>query len=83
MVEPGIDDSFYSSEPHPEWYHLDCFKKALGELDASDIAADHIPGFKALKKSDQKLLIEAFGESGMTSTAGYVLIALWGGSNRA
>ena len=73
MVEPSPDDGYYTSEPHPEWYHLDCFKKALVELDASDVAADHIPGFKALKKPDQKLLVETFGESGMTSAAGWVV----------
>ena len=70
MVEPSSDDDYYSSEPQPEWYHLDCFKKALGDLDATDVAADHIPGFKGLEKPDQNLLIKAFGESGMTSAAG-------------
>lgn len=74
MVVPDVDASYYTSEPHPEWYHLDCFKENLTELDAVDVVADHIPGFKSLKRPDQKLLIEALGESGMTATAGCVLL---------
>ena len=72
MVEPDIDASYYTTELQPQWYHLDCFKEHRSSLDALDAVADHIPGFKSLKKPDQKLLIDALGESGMTASAGYV-----------
>lgn len=42
----------------PLWHHLDCFAKLRTEL-GWFAAADQLPGYGALKKDDQKRLIES------------------------
>lgn len=42
----------------PFWHHLECFATIRGEYDFF-ISGDNLPGFKALEKNDQKLVLDA------------------------